>query len=48
LRRVAGKNRWFASADQRFTPDNILVDARDANFISVTDKASGKIVLRLS
>ena len=45
--KVVGKNHWFGSGDQRFNPDNILIDARDANFIAIIEKATGKIVWRL-
>jgi hypothetical protein len=34
-------------ATQRFDPENILIDSREANFIVIVDKRSGKVVWRL-
>jgi len=45
--KVVGPNRWFAAGDKRFAPDNLLFDARNANFIAIIDRKSGKIVWRL-
>jgi hypothetical protein len=42
-----GPNRWFASGDQRFNPENIIIDSREGNFIAIIERASGKIVYRL-
>jgi hypothetical protein len=42
-----GPNRWFAAGDKRFAPDNLLVDSRNANFIAVIEKISGKVVWTL-
>ncbi|MCQ8181922.1 arylsulfotransferase family protein [Methylomonas sp. SURF-1] len=42
-----GPNRWYAAGDKRFAPDNLLFDARNANFIAIIDRHSGKIVWRL-
>ncbi|MBN0517361.1 ArsR family transcriptional regulator, partial [Pseudomonas aeruginosa] len=42
-----GENRWHAAGDRRFAPDNLLLDSRNANFIAIVDKASGKVVWRL-
>ncbi|WRL12926.1 ArsR family transcriptional regulator, partial [Pseudomonas aeruginosa] len=36
-----------AAGDRRFAPDNLLLDSRNANFIAIVDKASGKVVWRL-
>lgn len=44
---VLGSNRWFAAGDNRFHPDNIIVDAREGNFIAIIEKATGKIVWQL-
>jgi hypothetical protein len=43
---VVGPNKWFDAGDQRFNPDNILIDSREANFIAIIDKKTGKIVWR--
>jgi hypothetical protein len=42
-----GPNRWPAAGDPRFAPDNILIDSRNANFIAIIDRKTGKIVWRL-
>jgi hypothetical protein len=42
-----GPNRWSAAGDPRFAPDNILIDSRNANFIAIIDRKTGKIVWRL-
>lgn len=42
-----GPNRWFTTGDARFNPDNIIIGSREANFIAIIDKATGKIVWRL-
>lgn len=44
---VVGPNKWFDAGDQRFHPDNLLVDSREANFIAIIDKKTGKIVWQL-
>ncbi|NRR28722.1 aryl-sulfate sulfotransferase [Oxalobacteraceae bacterium] len=44
---VLGPNRWFNQGDQRFHPDNILIDSREANFIVILDKKTGKVVWTL-
>src|SRR3954467_3263731 len=39
---------WARDAgDQRFHPDNVIWDAREANIIAIVDKHSGKIVWKL-
>jgi hypothetical protein len=42
-----GPNKWFDAGDKRFAPDNILIDSRNANFIAIIDRNSGKIVWTL-
>jgi arylsulfotransferase ASST len=42
-----GPNRWFDAGDKRFAPDNILIDSRNANFIAIIEKATGRIVWRI-
>ncbi|MDO7927651.1 aryl-sulfate sulfotransferase [Pseudomonas sp. KFB-139] len=44
---VVGPNKWFDAGDKRFHPDNLVVDSRNANFIAIIDKASGKVVWHL-
>jgi hypothetical protein len=45
--KVVGPNHWFDEGDKRFNPDNLIFDSREANFIAIIDKATGKIVWRL-
>lgn len=45
--KVVGPNRWFAAGDKRFAPDNLLFDSRNANFIAIIDRKTGKIAWRL-
>ncbi|MDR1030275.1 MAG: aryl-sulfate sulfotransferase [Treponema sp.] len=42
-----GPNRWYDQGDERFHPDNIIWDARNANILAITDKKTGKIVWRI-
>jgi len=44
---VVGPNRWFDAGDTRFDPDNLLIDSRNANFIAIIDRKTGKIVWSL-
>jgi hypothetical protein len=39
-----GPNRWFDAGDTRFDPDNLIFDSRQANFIAIIEKKTGKIV----
>jgi hypothetical protein len=42
-----GPNQWYDAGDERFHPDNIIWDARNANILAITDKKTGKIVWRV-
>ncbi|WP_196783671.1 aryl-sulfate sulfotransferase [Flavobacterium hydrophilum] len=42
-----GQNKWFSAGDTRFHPDNIVIDSREASFIAIIEKKTGKIVWRL-
>ena len=42
-----GPNKWFDGGDSRFHPDNIVIDSREASFIAIIDKRSGKVVWRI-
>jgi hypothetical protein len=44
---AVGPNRWFDAGDKRFDPENILIDSREANFIAILDKKTGKVVWRI-
>lgn len=42
-----GPNRWFDGGDQRFRPDNIMIDSRKGNFVLIIDRNTGHVVWRL-
>jgi arylsulfotransferase ASST len=42
-----GPNRWYDRGDERFHPENLIWDAREANIIAITDRRTGKIAWRL-
>jgi hypothetical protein len=42
-----GPNRHYDAGDQRFHPDNLIWDAREANIIAIVSKQTGKIVWKL-
>ena len=42
-----GPNKWYDAGDERFHPDNIIVDGREANIIFIIEKKTGKIVWKL-
>ena len=44
---VVGPNRWFDAGDKRFDPENLLFNSRNANFIAIIDKKTGKVVWTL-
>ncbi len=44
---VVGPNRWFDAGDKRFDPENLVFDSRNANFIAIIDKRTGKVVWTL-
>ena len=45
--KVLGPNRWFAAGDKRFDPENLIFDSRNANFIAIVEKKTGKVVWTL-
>ncbi|WP_229507001.1 aryl-sulfate sulfotransferase [Pseudoduganella rivuli] len=44
---VVGPNKWYDQGDTRFHPDNVLINSREANFIVIIDKKTGKVVWNL-
>ncbi len=42
-----GPNRHYEAGDERFHPDNIIWDAREANIIGITDRRTGNIVWQI-
>jgi hypothetical protein len=39
-----GPNKWHRAGDERFHPDNLMIDSRDGNFIAIVAKSTGDIV----
>lgn len=39
-----GPNKWFDGGDERFKPDNIILDSREANIMWIVDHDTGKVV----
>jgi thioredoxin len=42
-----GPNRWYDAGYERFHPDNLIWDARNANILAITSRKTGKIVWRI-
>lgn len=42
-----GPNKWHEAGDERFHPDNIMINSREANFIAIIEKKSRSIVWRI-
>ena len=42
-----GPNKWFDAGDERFHPDNLILDSRAANIIFIVEKSSGRIVWKI-
>lgn len=44
---VLGENKWYDAGDERFNPENIIFDARNANILAIISKKTGEIVWRV-
>ncbi len=43
-----GRNRWYEKlGDERFHPDNIIISSREAGFVAIISRETGKIVWRV-
>lgn len=42
-----GPNRHYDGGDERFHPDNLILDSRNANILFIVDRVTGNIVWRL-
>jgi len=42
-----GENHWYDEGDSRFNPRNIILDSRQASFMAIIDRHTGKIVWRV-
>jgi hypothetical protein len=45
--KTVGPNHWFDEGDQRFAPDNLIFDSREANFIAIIDRKTRKLAWTL-
>jgi len=44
---VLGPNKWYDAGDERFHPDNIIMDGRETNIIFIISKETGKVVWKV-
>ncbi len=44
---VLGPNKWYDAGDERFHPDNIIWDGRQANISAIISKQTGEVVWQL-
>jgi hypothetical protein len=44
---LVGQNRFFDAGDERFNPQNIIIDGRNSNIMAIISRETGKIVWRL-
>jgi hypothetical protein len=44
---LLGPNKWYDNGDERFHPDNIIVDGRETNIIFIISKATGEVVWKV-
>ena len=44
---VLGENKWYDQGDERFHPDNVIIDARNSNILAIISKETGDIVWRV-
>lgn len=44
---LVGPNKWYDAGDERFSPDNIIMDSRTTNIIFIISKETGKVVWQL-
>lgn len=42
-----GANKWFNNGDERFNPENIILDSREANIMFIVSHKTGKIVWKI-
>ena len=43
---VLGENKWYDQGDERFHPENIIIDGRNSNILAIISKKTGDIVPR--
>ncbi len=42
-----GPNKWFDAGDERFHPENIILDGRETNIIFIISKETGEVVWKV-
>lgn len=42
-----GANKWYDAGDERFHPDNIIWDSREANILGIISKETGNVVWKV-
>ena len=42
-----GPNKWHDAGDERFAPDNIIMDSREANIMWIVDHGTGEVVWKV-
>lgn len=42
-----GPNKWFDAGDQRFHPENVIVNSREGNVFGIIDRKTKKVVWRV-
>ncbi|MEE8717322.1 MAG: aryl-sulfate sulfotransferase [Coriobacteriales bacterium] len=42
-----GPNRWHDAGDERFAPENLIVDSRNANILAIISRRTGEVVWRV-
>ena len=38
---VLGENKWYDQGDERFHPENIIIDGRNSNILAIISKKTG-------
>jgi len=45
---LLGSNHWYdETSDERFNPENIIISSRQANFVAIFSRVTGKIIWRI-
>ena len=42
-----GPNKWFDAGDERFAPENVIMDSREGNFLFIVSHETGEIVWKV-
>jgi hypothetical protein len=44
---LVGPNHWFDEGHREFAPENVILSSRNANFVAIIERETGKIVWRI-